>query len=72
MFSSSRFNLDDFCIVYKSNNLKINVYKKPNNQSLAYAHTTAMSNYRGNHFEYTLWQGPTAAIRISRSQMATD
>jgi hypothetical protein len=30
MFSSSRFNLDDFCIVYKSNNLNTNVYKKPN------------------------------------------
>jgi hypothetical protein len=30
MLSSSRFNLDNFCIVYKSNNLNTNVYKKPN------------------------------------------
>ena len=29
MFSSSRFNLDDFCIVYKSNNLKTSVHNKP-------------------------------------------
>jgi len=28
MFSSSRFNLDDFCIVYKSKNLQTNVHKK--------------------------------------------
>jgi len=28
MFSSSRFSLDDFCIVYKSSNLKTNVHNE--------------------------------------------
>jgi hypothetical protein len=30
MLSSSRFSLDDFCIAYKSNNLKTNVHKTLN------------------------------------------
>jgi hypothetical protein len=30
MFSSSRFNLDDFCIVYNSNNLQTNEHEEPN------------------------------------------
>jgi hypothetical protein len=61
MFSSSRFNLDDFCIVYKSNNLIPNVHKP-----LANTQTPAVSYYRGNHFEYTLWHGSVRSGDQSR------